>query len=332
MVKLALLSPWHVHTNWFLGELKPFHIAEFTVVWDDDEQRGRAMAEQLGVPFEKDLDQALSAYDVEGVMVECATTKHVEVIVRAANAGKHIFSDKTLALTAKDCLIIQEAIERNGVKFLLSLETKTVGVYQQAFQMVQEGKLGRITAAHFRRTHGGALQPEKGPAYWYDASQTGGGVTLDLGCHGLYMLPMFCGKPKRVSCIMNELYGTRSDENSTTTIEFENGAIGTAHTSSVVPSKNNLFEIIGTEGIIMISGEDEFLLQSEHVDGYADLKPLPKAELWQNEEMPIVKFVRLMESDKQFLEGYGLDVAFVLARLIECAYESAREGKVVLYQ
>ena len=331
MVKLALLSSWHVHTNWFINELKPFNIAEFTVVWDDDELRGREMAEQLGVPFEKDLDKALCEYDVEGVVVECATTKHVEVIVRAANFGKHIFSDKALALTAKDCLIIKEAIERNGVKFLLSLESKIVGVYQQALRLVQEGKLGRITAAHFRRTHGSSLQPGWLPAYWYDASQTGGGATLDLGCHGLYILPMFCGKPKRVSCIMNELYGTGADEHSTTTIEFESGAIGTSHTSTVAPSKNNLFEILGTEGIMIISGEDEVLLQSEHVEGYADLKPFPKAEHWPNEELPIIKFVRLIESDKQFLEGYDIDVAFVLARLIECAYESAREGKVVLY-
>ncbi|MEG1426940.1 MAG: Gfo/Idh/MocA family oxidoreductase [Oscillospiraceae bacterium] len=331
MVKLALLSAWHVHTTWFIGELKKYPIAEFVVVWDDDEARGRKMAERLSVPFEPNLTKVLYEYDIEGVIVECATTKHADVIIQAARAKKHIFSDKTLGLTVKECLAMKEAIEENHVKFLLSLETKTVGVYQQALKLVREGKIGRVTAAHFRRTHGGALQPQFAPAYWFDVAQTGGGVTLDLGCHGLYLLPEFCGVPKRVSCMMNELYHTRSDENSTTTIEFENGAIATAHTSSVVGSNNNLLEVLGTEGIIIISGENEFLLQSKHISGHEELAPLPKGELWENEEMPIVKFVKLISSEEQFLPGYGLETAIMLARLIECAYQSAKEQRVITY-
>jgi predicted dehydrogenase len=334
MVRIAVLSAWHVHTNMFIDRLHESGEGKVALVWDDDEKRGKECAEKYGVPFEKDLDKVLAHDGIDGVMVECATTKHTEIIIKAANAKKHVFTDKALALKTADCLKIKEAVERNGVKFLISLESKIVGPYRYAKKLVDDGKLGRVTSAYFRRAHAAALQRNL-PSYWYDPVQTGGGVTLDLGCHGLYMLPQFCGNPKKVTNLMNELYGTGSDENSTTVIEFENGALGTSHTSFVCYQMNNLLEIIGTEGVVIVSGYDpanyRILLQSKHIRGYEELQPVPQADIWPDDEFPIVKFARLIQSDAQKIDIYDIDKAMVLTRLIECAYESAKTGKSVLF-
>lgn len=337
MVGIALLGAWHVHTKDFVKDALQTGITELKVVWDDDEERGRTFAKEFEVPFEKDLDQVLGRKDVEAVIVECATTKHKEVIIKAASAKKHIFSDKTLALTVHDCLEIKKAIEENGVKFVVSLESKTIGVYRYAKRLVDEGRLGRVTSVYFRRVHQAALDKGMLPAYWFDTAQTGGGVTLDLGCHGLYLLPHFCGTPKKVTSLMNELYGTGSDEISTTVIEFESGAIGTAHTSFTAYCLDNMLEIIGTEGILVVSGVDEsnfrVLLQSKNVPGHERLVPVPREDLPTNDETPSAQFVRLVSLDKlQSLPDFDLDTAINLTRLIECAYESAREQKTVLYE
>lgn len=336
MINLALIGAWHVHTKGFLDEALNTGKAELKVVWDDDETRGKAIADDFGVPFEKDLDDVLTRKDVDAVIVECATTMHKEVIVKAANAKKHIFSDKALALSVKDCLEIKKAIEENQVKFMVSLESKTIGVYRYAKQLVDDGKLGRITSTYFRRVHQAALDKNMLPAYWFDQTQTGGGVTLDLGCHGLYLLPYFCGMPKHVTCLMNELYGTGSDENSTTVIEFEGGAIGTSHTSFVGSRLDNMLEIIGTEGILVISGVDEanfrVLLQSKHVSGHENLAPVANEMLTYHDETPSALFVELVLSEKvQSLPDFDIDAAISLTRLIECAYESAKERKTVEY-
>ncbi len=336
MVNLALLSAWHVHTKKFVKTALETGMAELKVVWDDDEARGNAFAKEFGVPFEKDLDKVLKSKDVDAVMVECATTKHREVIIKAANAKKHIFSDKPLALTVNDCLEIKKAVEENQVKFVVSLESKIIGVYRYAKQLVDEGKLGRVTSAYFRRAHQAALDKNMLPAYWFDAAETGGGVTLDLGCHGLYLLPCFCGKPKKVTCLMNELYGTGNDENSTTVIEFEGGAIGTSHTSFVSYRMDNMLEIVGTEGILVISGSNEsnfrVLLQSKNVQGHENLIPVPGENFPAYDEIPSAQFVKLVSSDMiQSLADFSIDTAITITRLIECAYESAKEQKTVLY-
>lgn len=278
MINMALLGAWHVHTNQFIDRLHESGQGKITLVWDDDPVRGKKCADKYGVPFEADLDKALARGDVEAVMVECATTRHAEIIEKAADAKKHIFSDKALALTTEDCLKIKKAVERNGVKFVLSMEAKILGPYKYAKKLVESGKIGKVGSAYFRRDHRAAIDRFL-PDYWYDARETGGGVTLDLGCHGLYLLPQYCGKPKKVINFMNELYGTGSDENSTTVIEFENGAIGTAHTSFVSYKMDNLLEIIGSEGMIVVTGigPDDYrmFLQSKHFQAYERLSPVP---------------------------------------------------------
>lgn len=102
MVRFALLSGWHVHTGWFAGELLKSGAGKFVAVWDEDEARGRKYAEEFGAEFEPDLFKVLAREDVDAVMVECPTTKHRDIIIAAAKAGKHIFTDKSMALTLED--------------------------------------------------------------------------------------------------------------------------------------------------------------------------------------------------------------------------------------
>ncbi|WP_419880817.1 Gfo/Idh/MocA family protein [Peribacillus sp. B-H-3] len=334
MVNLLLAGTWHVHTRGFVKEALQTGKAKLKAVWDNDEVRGRAVAEEFGVPFERDLAEVLKRQDIGAVMVECATTMHKEVILMAARAKKHIFTDKALALTVEDCLEIQTAIEENGVKFMISLESQTIGAYQYAKKLVDGGMLGKVTSVYFRRAHQAAIDKNMLPPYWFDSSETGGGVTLDLGCHGLYLLPYFCGEPVKVTCLMNELYGTGSDEISTTVIEFAGGAIGTAHTSFASYRLDNMLEIIGTEGILVISGHNEsgmrVLLQSKSLPGHEDLSPVDTASLLKDAQLPSAQFIDFVINEKK-APDYDMDKAIMLTRLIECAYESAEKQKTVLY-
>ncbi|MDR1970550.1 MAG: Gfo/Idh/MocA family oxidoreductase [Treponema sp.] len=334
MVPIALLSAWHVHTYQFIDRLHESGAGKLSVVWDEDGERGKKCAEKYGVPFEPSLDAVLGRPGIEAVMVEAPTVRHGEIIAKAAAAGKHIFSDKALAPGSAECEKIKRALEEAGVKFVLSMEAKTAAPYRYAKKLIDEGRLGRVTSAYFRRDHGAALERFL-PDYWYDTRQTGGGVTMDLGCHGFYLLNQFCGKPKKITSVMNELYGTGGDENSTTLIEFENGAIGTAHTSFVSWKMDNLLEIIGTEGMLVAAGTNaanyRLLLQSKHLPAYQDLSPVPAAEYGKDDVLPIVTFARLVQSGEQKDDRYDIDRAITLTRIIEAAYESARTGRTVAY-
>lgn len=333
-MNVALISSWHVHTKKFMGKIMNKGV-RCLYVWDFDATRGQAAAKEYQATFEPDYRAILADDQVDAVIIEAPTTMHKELIILAARAKKHIFSDKALALTTEDCLEIEAAIYENDVKFMLSLESFAVNSYEYAFKKVNDGSLGQITSAYFRRSHGAVIRQDL-PDYWFDKAQSGGGATLDLGCHGFALLPLICGQPKTVSCLMNEQFGSGVDEYSTTILSFESGAIGTATTSFVGPTLDNYLEIIGTQGSLQIVGneheEQTIFLQSNLEEGYHKKTIVPDTDIRKYNPFPIELFVDLVDhSTEKEIPRYGIEAAKRLTRIIECAYESAETGKTVTY-
>ncbi|MCL2420220.1 MAG: Gfo/Idh/MocA family oxidoreductase, partial [Defluviitaleaceae bacterium] len=103
MLKVAILSSWHVHAHGYASQFQARPDAQVTVVWDEDPERGKKFAADFNADFEADLDKLLARSDVDAVCVNAPTNIHREVMVKSANAGKHIFTEKVLALTIEDC-------------------------------------------------------------------------------------------------------------------------------------------------------------------------------------------------------------------------------------
>src|SRR5215472_10805095 len=93
IIRLAMLSFWHVHAGDYQHQALTNHATEIIAIWDETPDRGRAQAQSLGVPFYEDLHELLARADVDGVIVDAPTTLHRDVMVAAAQAGKHIFTE-----------------------------------------------------------------------------------------------------------------------------------------------------------------------------------------------------------------------------------------------
>jgi len=131
-VRLALVGAWHVHTGGFLNritQMNPGQV-EWVAVWDQDPVRGKQFADRLGVPYEPDYQRILDNPSIDAVMIEAETSLHLDLIIRAARAKKHIFTDKILTPRVADALRIREAVDRSGVKFVVSHESMPVASYQ----------------------------------------------------------------------------------------------------------------------------------------------------------------------------------------------------------
>ena len=86
--------------------------AELVAAWDEDAARGRGgRGRTRRVPFHEDLAELLARPDIDGVIVTTRTSAHPEVIIAAAAAGKHIFTEKVLALTPAEAQQIVEAVD-----------------------------------------------------------------------------------------------------------------------------------------------------------------------------------------------------------------------------
>ena len=99
-------------------------------------------AQAQGVPLSKDLDDALRDPNVQGVVLCTPHTQHTDQIVRAANAGKHVFCEKPLAMSRADVLRSVDACNRNGVKLAVGHEKRFEPPIQEAMRLVNSGELG----------------------------------------------------------------------------------------------------------------------------------------------------------------------------------------------
>ncbi len=323
MLKVAMLSGWHVHAKGYGEELKKMtDKVQITAVWDEEIERGQAWAKELGVDFEGDLNRLLSRQDVEGVVVDAPTNLHAEVMIAAANAGKHIFTEKVLAPTISEAMAIAEAIQQNGVKFCISFPHRTFSPNLFAKRVVDEKIIGDVTLLRVRNAHNGAIGNWL-PPHFYDPVACAGGAMIDLGAHPMYLSGWLLGKPKSITSMFNSYTDRAVEDNAVSVIAYENKAIAIIETGFVTSNSPFSMELYGTEGSLMIGGPDNAIkIVSKNMDS---------SEWTTPSELPSV----LPTAIEQWVDGilkdsiihFGLEDAIALTELMEGAYKSYREGR-----
>lgn len=327
MVNVAMLSFWHVHAPGYAREVQQNPNARITVVWDEDEARGREWAERLNVPFEPDLKKAVSKDDVDGVVVDAPTNMHTEVILAALEAKRHVFTEKVVALTVQEVDRIGRAAAEAGVHFVVSFPFRGQSRFKYAKQAADEGLVGHVTTVRTRMAHNGASDQWL-PPHFYDPVACGGGAMIDLGCHPMYLARWIGGKPKQVTARFTRFLDRHEvDDNSVAIIEFESGALGVVETSFVSTFSPFALEVYGTEGAILVGGPDEGVwvrsrVNGGKVDGWIRPSQLPPAD-----PSPLVQWISAIEGGEP--PKISLQDGRDLTELMEAATRSHREARPI---
>ncbi len=257
MVRVAILSFWHVHGKDYARAAEEHPETEIVAVWDEVPPRGRAEAEQRGVRFYADLDELLAQADIDGVIVTTPTNLHRDVMVAAAQAGKHIFTEKLIAATLREAEEIIAAVEEAGVTFMVSLRRIADASTQSIKAIIDSGALGDLTLVRVRDSHSGALPTPQRPHGWlpeqfYSLEQAQGGVLTDL-CHPAYLARYFLGRPESVSAAFGYVTGREVEDNAVVTLRYPGGALGVVETAYVTQYSPFSIEVHGTRGSVLYS-------------------------------------------------------------------------------
>lgn len=254
-LRVAVLSFWHVHARDYAKTAVQHPQTDLVAVWDDDAARGREGAAEFGVEFEPDLDALLARDDIDAVTITTSTNVHRDVMLKAAAAGKHIFTEKLLAPTVDEAEEIIRACDEHGVKLIVSLPRLYHGYTQAVKKVLAGGSLGTITYSRVRLSHDGAVAnwlPER----FYEPDLTFGLAIADLGCHPVYLTQFFLGeRPTTISSTYTHVTGRELEDNAVVTVTYDGGAIGVIE-SGVVSPDPFLIEIGGTNGWLSYSERD----------------------------------------------------------------------------
>src|SRR5215472_3870646 len=271
MIRVALLSFWHVLARDYVQQARANPATTITAVWDETPERGRAQAHALGVPFYENLLELLAQAEVDGVIVTTPTTMHREVIIAAAQAGKHIFTEKVLAPTLQECNEIAAAVGQAGVVLVVSLPRLSSGSTLAIKHILDRKLLGELTEVRTRLTHDGALRTEQHPQGWlppyfFDPQQSAGGAMIDLGAHPMYLARLFLGLPQSVSATYGYITGRAVEDNAVVVLRYPQGAVGIVEAGFVNPFSPFTIEAHGTEGSLLYgSPENTLQIRSSNV-------------------------------------------------------------------
>src|SRR6266516_1328189 len=242
----------HIHAL----SLKRCAQAEVFAVASPTPGNARKFATQHGIPHHfTDYRQLLGMPEVELVVLGVPNDAHFPVTLDAAAAGKHVVVEKPLCLNLGEADRMIEACHQARVKLMYGEELCFAPKYVRLKQLLDCGALGEPTLVKQSEKHDGPHAP-----HFWDTQRSGGGVTMDMGCHAVEFFRWLLGGPNGGKAGVESVYAdmgtyvhgdkTRGDDSSTLILKMDGGATAIAEESWAKPGgMDDRAEVYGSGGV-----------------------------------------------------------------------------------
>ena len=240
-----------IHARSYAGRVVGARLA---ALCDPVEEARERLGAQLGVArLYADWHDVMNDPDIDAVVVVTPTRNHCEVVVAAAEAGKHVFCEKPMASSEAECDEMMAACERAGVKLQVGFMRRFDESLVHAKERIDAGDIGEVTLV--RTTTRGPNHPKP---WMYDVWSNYGPIG-EVNSHDFDMLRWFVGaEPTSIYAIgANHRSPEVADEypdyydTFTASMTFGNGVIGAIDGAQYVQYGYDFrMEVLGTRGSV----------------------------------------------------------------------------------
>jgi predicted dehydrogenase len=270
-LRVGIIGAGGIASKLHLPEMKGLPNAEVTVLGGRRESRLEVLCRKFEVPrWTQDFDAILNDPNIDAVIIALPHPLHVEWGLKALAAGKHVHMQKPLSTSMEEADQFVDAVATSD-RIVLALPFVSKPSVLGARGMVQDGRLGTVSAAHARYSHGGPevyyagiqqiLEEEPDDSLWFfDATRAGVGALFDMGVYAIANLVAIVGSVTAVTArCTTTAKPTQLEDTAAVLLDFENGALGTAETGWCDAARTGEFSIHGTEGKVVSQGRFESL-------------------------------------------------------------------------
>ncbi len=251
------------------------------IVADPVEAAGKDVAAEFSAEWVSDAAALYKRSDVDIVVLATPSGLHAEQAVAAANAGKHIVSEKPMATTVEDADRMTAAAKAAGVEMAVIFQNR---FHRDALRLKRATEAGLFG----KPVLGNALVHWHRSQAYYDASGgwrgtwelDGGGALMNQSIHTIDLLQWIMGPIDRLSAETATLaHQMETEDVASASLRFRNGALGTIQGTTAAKSDAPIrLEIIGTNGRGVLEGgritvweperdvPDEMLLTTEDLE------------------------------------------------------------------
>ncbi|MFV0452799.1 MAG: Gfo/Idh/MocA family protein [Propioniciclava sp.] len=197
-----------------------------------------------------DYREMLADPEVEMITITAPNKMHCQITIDAAQAGKHVVVEKPMAMTIAECDQMIDACAAAGVHLFYAEELFFTPKYVKAKEMADEGAFGDLYLVKQSEMHFGPHAD-----WFWDVDRSGGGVFMDMGCHGLSFCHWFLGRPDPVAITAQmgtyvHTDKTVGEDHSFAIVEFAGGAVGHVEDSwARRGGMDDRIEVYGSEGL-----------------------------------------------------------------------------------
>ncbi|MDR6882204.1 Gfo/Idh/MocA family oxidoreductase [Bacillus sp. 3255] len=311
--------------------------AELVAVADVEPDKANKLAEDFSIPYVyRDYQELLKRDDIDAITVAVPSGYHAEVVIAAAEAGKHVLVEKPLDITADSMTRMISACRQADVKLGCVFQRRVTEASIVAKQAIESGKLGKLVL-------GDAYQKSyRSPQYYKSAGWRGtwaidgGGALMNQGVHGIDLIQWLMGDVHSVfaysSALVREI---EVEDTAVAVVKYKSGAFGVIQgTTSVYPGQETRFELHGEKGTIIFddSGFKQWKF-ADHEEAMPQVVPRVSASSDPAQIANDGHFILVDDLIQAIRENRDPLVSGEEGRkavdLILAIYESARTGKEI---
>lgn len=339
-----------------LPSLSKLNNVELVAFCDIVTERAEEAARKYGNAEAKvysDYTELLADGTIDIVHVLTPNISHAEISIAALEAGKHVMCEKPMAKTAEEAKAMVEAAKRTGKKLTIGYNNRFREDSLYLKKLCEEGELGHIYMA---KAH--AIRRRAVPTWgvFLDEEKQGGGPLIDIGTHALdltlWMMDNY--KPKVVlGTTYHELAKRENaanawgpwdpkqfnvEDSAFGMIVMENGATIMLESSWALNSlevDEAKCSLSGTEAGadmkngLRINGEKFGRLYTNEVELSSGGVAFYEGREESAPDLEMRKWIEAIEEDKDPV--VTPEQAYVVSRILEALYESARTGQAVYF-
>jgi UDP-N-acetyl-2-amino-2-deoxyglucuronate dehydrogenase len=246
------------------GRISRSHVAaidkveglDLVAVSDVDIDRARGLAEERGVPAFRTLEELLGAVDCDVVTICTPSGLHPAHGIVAARAGKHVVTEKPMAISLADADALVQACDAAGVNLFVVKQNRLNPPIQLLRRAVEKGRFGRIYLANttVRWTR---------PQEYYDAApwrgtwEFDGGAIMNQASHYVDLVQWLVGPVESVIAKTATLARRiETEDTGIAVLRFRSGALGVIEVTVLTHPRNfeGSITILGEKGTVKIGG------------------------------------------------------------------------------
>jgi glucose-fructose oxidoreductase len=271
----------------------------------------------------QNFDTIANNPDIDVVYVVLPPSMHREYVVRAANAGKHVWCEKPMAISVQECQEMIDMCKKNKRSLAIGYRLHHEPNTQEYQRIVNKNLLGKV-----QKLNCAAGYRDDRTNHWKQKKEMGGGVMYDMGVYAIQGARLGTGmEPLKVvsaktSTTRPEIYKDGLDETAVAVLEFPGGVL--ANIKSSFGENINFMDIEFQRGAINLAPYSAY-------NGVKGRSPL--GEINYPYEVPWQQAKQMDDDAKAIKQGKPMLVAGEEGlrdiRIVEAIHKSANSGQAV---